>query len=100
MGGTYSVTKLIHSISLGTGLPTQAAYDVGNNVCEAAKQRKLSKKCSDCLWNWQNVHTGKGRVCYHNTSPRYHQKAGGAACVAFETRVYDADIQIKTDKRP
>lgn len=47
----------------------------------------MKEKCENCLWNWENVHTGKGRVCYHNVSERYHQEAGGQACCWFEYRV-------------
>ena len=53
--------------------------------------KHMRRNCSDCLWNWQNVHTGKGRVCYHNISERYHKRAGGAACSAFEIKVSCAD---------
>lgn len=49
--------------------------------------RRMKGKCEDCLWNWENVHTGEGRVCYHNMSPRYHKEAGGGACCRFEFRV-------------
>ena len=48
----------------------------------------IRRSCENCLWNWENLKTGKGRICYHNISPRYHQKAGGEACRAFETKVY------------
>lgn len=47
----------------------------------------MRRNCSDCLWNWENVHTGKGRVCYHNISPRYHKRACGEACSSFESKV-------------
>lgn len=46
-----------------------------------------NQNCRNCLWNWQDVHTGDGRVCYNNTSPRYHQTACGKACSRFEYRV-------------
>lgn len=49
--------------------------------------KMLREKCERCLWNWQNVHTGEGRVCYHNQSARYHKEAGGMACPYFEYRV-------------
>lgn len=49
--------------------------------------KMLKEKCERCLWNWQNVHTGEGRVCYHNQSARYHKEAGGMACPYFEYRV-------------
>lgn len=52
----------------------------------------MRRNCSDCLWNWENVHTGKGRVCYHNISPRYHKRAGGEACSNFESKVPGAGI--------
>lgn len=49
--------------------------------------KKMKEKCERCLWNWENVHTGVGRVCYHNQSARYHKEAGGMACPYFEYRV-------------
>lgn len=54
----------------------------------------MRRNCSDCLWNWENVHTGKGRVCYHNISPRYHKRAGGEACSNFESKVPGADTDV------
>ena len=47
----------------------------------------MKEKCINCLWNWENVHTGEGRVCYKNVSPHYHENVGGAACSEFEYRV-------------
>lgn len=47
----------------------------------------MNEKCINCLWNWENLKTGKGRVCYKNISPHYHEEVSGAACEEFEYRV-------------
>ena len=48
----------------------------------------MSKKCSDCLWNWEDVSLQtKDRICYNREAKRYHQKCPRAACKYFEKRV-------------
>lgn len=83
----------------------------GNALCYASPSFLLQTKgmksprrksvknqsCRNCLWNWQDVHGGKGRVCYKNTSPRYHQAAGGMACVQFEYRVNESKGKVLYD---
>jgi len=81
----YSV--YLKTISRMQSVPTMPKADSGQAFSAKARASKQRRSCDDCLWNWQNVHTGEGRVCYHNTSPRYHQPAGGPSCFAFESRV-------------
>lgn len=82
----------IRNLSRMQMLPTMPGMDRGQHLSPQARASKLRQTCDECLWNWENVHTGKGRVCYHNTSPRYHQQAGGAACFAFENRVTEEEL--------
>lgn len=83
----YGIQKAIRNMSRGLNMLTMPSMATGSMQSASAKARVAKKKCAECLWNWENVHTGKGRVCYNNMSERYHQKAGGKACWCFETRV-------------
>ena len=73
----------------------------GTAVLETEKGRssRLNYTCATCLWNWKNLHGSTGRVCYHNTSPRYHQRVtnGTKSCTAYETRVYYAKEDEKDE---
>lgn len=59
----------------------------GQPAPKKGTEKKMKENCERCLWNWENVHTGVGRVCYHNQSARYHREACGTACAYFEYRV-------------
>lgn len=73
-------------------------FGTANYECKAVAGRRLERNCIDCLWNWQNVHTNKGRVCYSNLSPYYHKKAPKKACRAFESKVPGAYEEDNNDE--
>lgn len=48
----------------------------------------MAKTCRNCLWWWQGLKGEAGHVCYHNTSPRFHELVGpGAKCPEHEKRI-------------
>lgn len=69
-------------------------FDKGTNGfgdINSAKQhgRYKNNKCGECLWCWPNLKTGKGFMCYHNTSELYHEAVTERrkACINFEFKV-------------
>ena len=51
-----------------------------------------SRKCIDCIWNWQDVHGGEDRICYNRLSAHFHAVAPLERCSKFETRPVIRDI--------
>lgn len=48
----------------------------------------MERECTECLWNWEDVHgVTKDRICYNRESPYFHHKCPRKACRFYETRV-------------
>lgn len=83
---TSKLKRLLNQTNKAGSMALKITYGK-NSPSKSMEASRVRRKCMDCLWNWENLHTGNGRVCYHNISPRYHKAARGAACSSFESKV-------------
>lgn len=93
MSRNVGLETIIKARGRQRSMPSSNFLGCPRGNAQKGRKRYMREMCANCLWNWENVHTGEGRVCYNNVSKNYHKAAGGKACSKFELRIGEGKLR-------